>query len=206
MQNNFLLLSLLTCIYTTNTIAQESRQDALNDIQQHREKERQSFTNPEETPLTDRDLEVFEDLEYYPIDLKFRVKAKFKKYKVMKLFYMKTSTDRLPKYGRYAEISFEIDKKIYQLQAYQNQSLLEKEEYENYLFIPFTDLTSADTSYGGGRYLDIDIPAGDEIILDFNKSYNPYCAYNSKYSCPIPPRENDLNVEILAGIKNYDKH
>ena len=200
-----LLISLIA-FFTTNLFAQESKQEALDDISIFREEQEEHFSDPEESPLTKGDLEHFEELEYFPIDLNLRVKAKFTKHKSMKLFYMKTSTDRLPKYGRYAELTFEIEGKSYKLQAYQSQSLLGQEEYENYLFVPFTDISCGDTSYGGGRYLDIDIPEGGEVILDFNKSYNPYCAYNSKYSCPIPPRENDLNVEILAGIKDYGKH
>jgi len=73
------------------------------------------------------------------------------------------------------------------------------EEYKNYLFIPFKDLTSGTETYGGGRYMDIMIPEGDEIILNFNTAYNPYCAYANGYFCPIPPAENTLNVEIRAG-------
>ncbi len=198
------ILFLAAFIFSKHINAQESKEEALKDIQKFREKQRASFLDKEESPLTAKGLKSFEGLAYYPIDLKYRVKATFKKHKAMKLFYMKTSTDRLPKYGRYAELSFVIDGKTYKLQAYQSQSLIGQEEYENYLFIPFTDISSGDGSYGGGRYLDIDIPSGNEVILDFNKTYNPYCAYNSKYSCPIPPRENDLNVEILAGIKRYE--
>jgi uncharacterized protein (DUF1684 family) len=74
------------------------------------------------------------------------------------------------------------------------------------LFVPFKDKTSGITSYEGGRYIDIDIPTTDEVVLDFNKAYNPYCAYNSKYSCPIPPAVNSLAIEILAGEKAYKNH
>jgi hypothetical protein len=74
------------------------------------------------------------------------------------------------------------------------------------LFVPFTDLTSGDGSYGGGRYIDVKISKGDSIILDFNKTYNPYCAYIANYSCPIPPKENDLLVRIEAGIKEFEYH
>jgi uncharacterized protein (DUF1684 family) len=69
--------------------------------------------------------------------------------------------------------------------------------------VPFTDLTCGNESYGGGRYLDIDIPEGEEIIIDFNRCYNPYCAYNEKYSCPLTPAVNDLKVEIKAGVKKF---
>jgi uncharacterized protein (DUF1684 family) len=87
-------------------------------------------------------------------------------------------------------------------------ALKKQKEYKKYLFIPFRDLTSGKESYGGGRYIDTEIPAGETLILDFNRAYNPYCAYSHRYSCPIPPEENTLKVEIRAGEKvpvGYDK-
>ena len=77
--------------------------------------------------------------------------------------------------------------------------------YENSLFVPFTDLTNGKETYGGGRYMDVEIPEGDSIVLDFNKAYNPYCAYSTNYSCPIPPKENDLPISINAGLKIKEK-
>jgi uncharacterized protein (DUF1684 family) len=70
--------------------------------------------------------------------------------------------------------------------------------------LPFTDLTNGHGSYGGGRYIDLRIPpAGSRTIaLDFNQAYNPSCAYNHAYSCPVPPPENRLNVAILAGVQH----
>ena len=79
-------------------------------------------------------------------------------------------------------------------------------EYEDYLFIPFNDLTNGNETYDGGRYLDLKTTSESTIVIDFNKAYNPYCAYNDKYSCPIPPRENDLPIEIKAGILTFGKH
>ena len=76
----------------------------------------------------------------------------------------------------------------------------------DYLFLPFTDLTSGVDTYGGGRYIDQKIPEGNSIIIDFNQSYNPYCAYNPRYSCPIPPPENDLLIEIMAGVKDFKQN
>ncbi|MEP6676718.1 MAG: DUF1684 domain-containing protein [Ferruginibacter sp.] len=79
--------------------------------------------------------------------------------------------------------------------------------YKDYLFIPFTDITSGNTSYGGGRYIDVEKKdiKNNQLDLDFNKAYNPYCAYTTGYNCPIPPRENNLAIEILAGEKDYGK-
>jgi len=71
------------------------------------------------------------------------------------------------------------------------------------LFIPFSDETSGSETYKAGRYLDLEEQGGDDYELDFNLAYNPYCAYNDQYTCPIPPRENKLPIRILAGEKNY---
>jgi uncharacterized protein (DUF1684 family) len=81
-------------------------------------------------------------------------------------------------------------------------------EYKDHLFLPFTDLTSGEETYTAGRYIDLSFEdiIDNKVVIDFNKAYNPYCAYVSgKYNCPIPPRENTLSVAILAGEKNYGK-
>ena len=95
---------------------------------------------------------------------------------------------------------FKLDEKDYAVNVYQSHRLRDMDEYKEHLFFPFNDLTNGDTSYGGGRYIDLTIPKGNTIVLDFNKSYNPYCAYTSGYSCPIPPIENYIDSEIKAGI------
>lgn len=205
MSKSYFILSFFLLQITVIGFAQISETQVIKDINEFRTEKDNYFKDPETSPLKPNEITAFKGIEYFSIDLKYRVKASFKKYDRMKLFYMKTTTDRLPKYGRYGELTFKLEGKEYKLQVYQNQSLMETTEYENYLFIPFTDLTSGDISYGGGRYFDMDIPTGNEVILDFNKTYNPYCAYNSKYSCPVPPRENNLNVEILAGVKAPDE-
>ncbi|MBP7982432.1 MAG: DUF1684 domain-containing protein, partial [Kaistella sp.] len=76
--------------------------------------------------------------------------------------------------------------------------------YEDYLFLPFRDETNGKETYGGGKYIDLRIPDGNEIVIDFNQSYQPYCAYNAyDYSCPIVPEENFLPLRIEAGVM-YD--
>lgn len=161
------------------------------------------FANREESPLTDEDFKVFQSLEFYPIDEKFIVEAKFVRTPKEKVFKMKTSTTRLPEYKKYGELLFQIDGKSFKLNVYQNIELSKKEGYEDYLFLPFSDLTCGKESYIGGRYIDMRIPKTKTMTIDFNKAYNPYCAYNHKYSCPIVPLENDLPIEILAGVKKF---
>ena len=85
---------------------------------------------------------------------------------------------------------------------------MSSEKYKDYLFIPFTDKTSGIETYGGGRYIDLVLSdiVNKTCTIDFNKAYNPYCAYTAGYNCPIPPKENDLPVAIKAGELNFAKH
>jgi uncharacterized protein (DUF1684 family) len=157
------------------------------------------------TILTKKDLKTFKGLDFFPINKKYKVEADFEKTLSTPIFEMKTTTDRLPEYRKYGYVSFTLEGKSFKVPVYEQQSLLKKKGYEDYLFFPFTDLTNGKTSYYGGRYIGLKVPKGDKIIIDFNKAYNPYCTYNPKYSCPIPPKENDLAIEIKAGFKKYKK-
>jgi uncharacterized protein (DUF1684 family) len=196
---------LLVLIASEISIAQDISA-AIEEIAAYQAEQSEEFKNPETSILEPKDLDHFEKLDYYPIDLKFVVEAKFVRTPDEKPFLMPTTTDRLPEYVKYGEVHFEIDQKKLSLNLYQNTTPSEDPEYKDYLFLPFTDLTSGDGSYGGGRFMDAYIPDGETIVLDFNRSYNPYCAYNPRYSCPIPPQENDLMVRVEAGIKAYGKH
>ncbi len=171
--------------------------------QEYQDNLNKEYANKKESPLTDEDFQTFKSLNFYEINPKFIVEAKFIKSENEKVFEMKTSTTRLPKYLKYGELHFKIDDLDYVLNVYQNIDLIKKTGYEDYLFLPFSDLTCGNESYIGGRYIDLRIPKTDKITIDFNKSYNPYCAYNHKYSCPIVPLENDLKIDILAGVKKF---
>ena len=157
------------------------------------------------SPLKNEDRLKFNSLEFYNYDSLYLVQAKFRKLNNELVFKMKTTTERLPEYVKYGEIKFKINGNFYELNLYQNQELIEKEGYENYLFLPFMDDTNGVSSYSGGRYIDLEIPTDSLISIDFNNAYNPYSAYNEKYSCPIVPRENYLNIKINAGVKSFKK-
>ena len=190
----------------TSVMMGQSQKKIIREIIRSQKKLNKEYANKKTSVLTPEDFKTFEGLEFYPIDLKYRVRAIIKRTPNAKPFKMKTSTDRLPEYVKYGDAYFTIDGTDFIVPVYQNMALSKKEEYKDYLFFPFTDLTSGDGSYGGGRYLDLRIPEGDFVIIDFNKSYNPYCAYNHKYSCPIPPEENDIKIRIEAGIKAFKHH
>ena len=165
----------------------------------------EEFSNPETSILTEEDFLVFKGLKFYPLDEKYIVEAQFVRTPDEKPFLMPTTTARLPEYVKYGEVHFTLDETDLVLDIFKSTKAYDEPGYDDYLFLPFTDLTSGDGSYGGGRYLDLRIPEGETITIDFNKAYNPYCAYNHKYSCPIPPKQNDLLVRVEAGVKDFVK-
>ena len=161
------------------------------------------YSDPKESPLTPSDLKTFKGLDFFPVDEKYIVEARFIKSEKEKPFEMKTTGDRRPMYVKFGELHFELDGKTHKLNIFRNIGLSKKSGYEDHLFLPFSDLTSGKETYIGGRYIDLKIPKSDKIIIDFNRAYNPYCAYNHNYSCPIVPLENDLKAEIRAGVKKF---
>ncbi|MCP9750064.1 DUF1684 domain-containing protein [Ferruginibacter sp. HRS2-29] len=144
---------------------------------------------------------------FFAPDAKYKVVANFIQLNDTSGFIMKTSGTRTSRYFKYGILNFDIDRKPYQLRVYRSQDLMATKEYKDYLFVPYTDLTSGEESYGGGKYLEFFIKdiVNTTVILDFNKAYNPYCAYASGYNCPIPPGENNLDVAIKAGEKQFGK-
>ena len=158
------------------------------------------------SPLKAKDLKNFKGLDFFKFDSSFAVKASLKRTPDTEWFNMKTTTDRLSKERVFGVLSFELHGKSFELNVYQGQELMETEKYKDYLFLPFIDNTNGSSSYAGGRYIDLRIPDGDTIEIDFNSAYNPYCAYNEKYSCPIVPRVNYLDLEVEAGVKVFKKH
>jgi uncharacterized protein (DUF1684 family) len=161
------------------------------------------YADPKETPLDEEDLKAFKGLDFYPISSKFVVEAHFIKSENEKVFKMKTTGNRLPEYVKYGELHFTLEGKKFKLNVYQNIELSKRKGYEDYLFLPFSDSSCGKETYIGGRYIDMRFPKSDTVTIDFNTAYNPYCAYSHKYSCPIVPLENDLMIEILAGVKKF---
>lgn len=166
----------------------------------------QEFADSSSSPLTKEGLMHFEGLDFFPADPGYVVTARFVLNPDPEPFEMETTTERRPIYVKYGEAHFELNGKSHVLEIYQSDKAKQMEEFREHLFLPFKDLTNGEESYGGGRFIDLKIPEGDEIIIDFNKAYNPYCAYNHKYSCPVPPEANHLNIPVPAGVKAYKDH
>ena len=153
--------------------------------------------------VTGEDKESF---RFYPIDEKYKVIARFKKAVNSNWFSMETSGVSKKTFRVYGSLYFSINDTSVTLNLYQSQSMMNTDEYQDLLFLPFADLTSGEETYESGRYIDLLITdiVKNQVIIDFNKAYNPYCAYVSgKYNCPIPPDENQLPVAIPAGEKIF---
>ena len=196
----FILLLIVSCKPSKNNYEDE--------IKKFQYELNTQYADTEHSPLTKEDIQTFKALDFFEIDENYRVKARLELTPNAPSFEMKTTTERLPIYKKYGIAHFTLNGKDLELSIYQNQDLKNSLEYANYLFLPYNDLSNGKTSYEGGRFIDLQIPTekNDTIIIDFNKSYNPYCAYNHKYSCPIPPSENILPLEIPVGVKDYGKH
>ena len=166
------------------------------------------YADAEESPLTKEDIPTFKSLDFFEIDENYQIEAELELTPNAPIFEMQTTTERLPLFKKYGIAHFTINGQKCNLSLYESQDYESAIDPENLLFLPYNDLTNGDSTYGGGRFIDVEIPSteGNTIIIDFNKSYNPYCAYNHKYSCPIPPSENNLPIPILAGEKSYSKH
>ena len=176
---------------------------------EYQQKLNASYKDATTSPLKKKDLKEFKGLDFFPVDSTFIVTAQLVRTENAPTFEMATTTDRKPLYKEYGILNFTLKGKDLQLTIYQSQDDLQDEKYKDYLFSPFTDDTSGEDSYGGGRYMDVmttDINVDGTIVLNFNNTYNPYCAYNDRYSCPLTPRKNHLDIEIKAGIKVFKKH
>ena len=184
-------------------VSEYEQQDPISDIIQFQNEMNEQFRDPEESPLMESDRIEFNGLDFFEPDTNYRVVAILNRTPEALPFLMPTTTERKARERVYGIAQFTINGQSFELEVYQNMDLLDDEEYFDYLFLPFTDLTNGKESYTGGRYIGLTIPDGDSLVIDFNKAYNPYCAYNKKYSCPIVPKVNHLETEVKAGVKAF---
>jgi len=199
----FIFLSLL---FVFSTMANAQTFYGTTDVEVFREGRGKEFLKKEESPLKDEDFAIFKGLNYFSVDKNFRIEAEFTRTAGKKYFRMPTSSGETKKYTKFGILKFKLNGKDYFLNVYQSDAdiLAKFPEYKDILFVPFKDATNGRETYGGGRYINIKMLSSKKVILDFNLAYNPSCAYGSdRYSCPIPPKENFLQVEINAGEKSY---
>lgn len=195
------MLIIVSLVAITYFSLQESQtgDNYLNEIELYR-KEKNLQMLSEGFPFAN-DKESFTGLKYYDPDPAFRISASLSPIRNKKVVILPTNDELESRYLEYAYADFAIDGIKCRLLILE---VLDQGPAKGTLFLAFADETSARETYGAGRYVDINkVPGSSSLLIDFNKAYNPYCAYSDSYSCPLPPRENVLNVAIRAGEKSY---
>jgi hypothetical protein len=173
------IAAILVSVFISNH--KNSYAEMIHDWRQQRD---EYFKSDPSSPIEDK--ENFSGLNYFDPDLEYKVEAHVTLLNDTSTFTMNRTDGKKEIYKRYAIASFQMHKKEYQL-------------------ILFTDRTTGELTYNTGRYLDLEQKEPDKVIIDFNYAYNPFCSYSPRYSCPIPPKENDIDIEILAGEKIFEK-
>jgi uncharacterized protein len=191
-------IGLATILYTF--YGSKDQTSYINEIKKHRDELENFMRTSPESPFAE-DRSKFTGLKFFPADLKYRITAALVPITEKKSVLLATNDGKEQRYREYAYAEFDFG-------GFRNKLLLleviDQGSSSGKLFLAFGDGTSAETTYGAGRYLDIaKAPGANTITLDFNKAYNPYCAYSDKFSCPLPPAENLLTIPIPAGEKAY---
>jgi uncharacterized protein (DUF1684 family) len=169
----------------------------MSSLEEYRRAKDKFFANDPNSPLTPEQQQSFHALTYFPENPELRLEVDITPFTDQKLIELPTSTGDIKTYIRYGRFSFTVDGKEAQLTLFGSP---------HGFFLPFVDSQAGNETYGAGRYLDpVQLP-NNKFVIDFNLAYNPYCAYNENWNCPIPPAENRLDVPIRAGEKNFDAH
>ncbi|HOS47443.1 MAG TPA: DUF1684 domain-containing protein [Bacteroidia bacterium] len=195
-----ILTFLVLLIFAGSNAYAQSDAAAISQIEMFQSQLNADYKNPDDSPLPAEEIPHFKGHQFFKVDLKYRVNAKVERLTNQDTVSFPTTAGKFKKYIPYAKLSFKIDDTSNVLYVYQSVALMQQEEYKDFLFLPFTDKTNGFGSYGGGRYIDLRIPSGDYMTIDFNQCYNPYCAYSNAFNCPIPPEVNRLKMAIPAGV------
>ena len=201
----FLIVAFLSLFISCNS--QDKR--PLIGKSEYQQKLNAVFKDASKSPLKNKDLKSFKGLDFFPLDSSYIIIASIEKTPDTPFLGMATNTEEKSYYRKFGILTFTLKEKEMQLTLYESLEESENPVFEDYLFLPFTDETSGSDSYGGGRYMDVfksKINTNGTLELNFNNTYNPYCAYNDDYSCPLTPRDNHLSMEILAGVKDFKKY
>jgi uncharacterized protein (DUF1684 family) len=167
----------------------------MNELIKFRKQKDQFFEKDPHSPLSNEQKAAFEGLDYFPENPELRMVTEVKPYQVQDKVQIQTSTGEVQLYTRFGRLDFEVEGQEASLTLYIGK--------DGHPFVPFGDATSGKETYGAGRYLEPEELDEGKFLIDFNLAYNPWCAYSPAYSCPLPPEENRLAVEILAGEKNF---
>ena len=149
-----------------------------------------------DSPLKPVDRAYFGGLSYFPVDLRFRMTGELHRYGRQRRVLVPASSDTLLYTDRFGRLMLELEGNEFWLEVYSTPGTGD-------LSVFFTDRTNGQQTYGGGRYVPVRELGDGMYLIDFNEAYNPYCAYNSDYVCPLPPRQNHMSIGVTAGEKNY---
>ncbi|MEM6345130.1 MAG: DUF1684 domain-containing protein [Bacteroidota bacterium] len=166
-------------------------------LAKQREQKDLQFKNDPNGPIPLEKKSEFEGLAYFPVNDEYKLDAAFVPNTQPDTLKLMTTTGEIREMVDAGKLRFQLHGLSHELIAYRYLDPTQSD-----FFVPFKDLTSGVATYGGGRYLDI--PSTEPITIDFNQAYNPYCVYNESFSCPLPPRENTLTVEVRAGEVKFD--
>jgi uncharacterized protein len=177
------------------------RNDYYKELAQFRFEKNNYLKHDSHSPLTEEMKDSFDSLSYFPINTRYRVVADFIPIPGRATMEIPLNNGEAKVYQRFGFATFTLD-------SIPNSLLVLRSIDGNArdLFVPFFDKTNGFETYGGGRYLEAVQISDNKIVLDFNRAYNPFCAYSPEYICPLPPRENSLHVAIKAGEKSFEKY
>ncbi|UZR93056.1 DUF1684 domain-containing protein [Chondrinema litorale] len=191
------VIVLLIVIYSFS--GEQANQAYEEEIKEYREDKNKLFVDGEGSPLDRKQKKDFTTLNYYPINPAYRIIADFEKFPIEQGVEINTNKGVPRIFKKHGLARFKLNNSMHELLILKSTDRLTSKV----LFVPFADETSGRETYGAGRYLDAEMSGNNKIILDFNTAYNPYCAYNTTYECPLPPKENVLTVKIEAGEKTF---
>jgi len=196
-----LRLLLLFSITSSTLFAQTNFK---TDIKEFRVEYLENFSKHDYSPFYEHP-ESLSELRFYKAKPNYRVVAKIELTEKMAPVQIKTYSGREKTFKQFAWAHFELKGKKHKLALYEMFGQGKIPQLNDDLFVPFKDFTNGDKTYGGGRYIDIKKSSitNGTIEIDFNKCYNPYCAFATGYNCPVPPIENHLQRKIVAGEKMY---
>lgn len=179
-----------------------------DELESKRAEKDEFFADHPQSPIPPEEREDFAGLDYFEPDPTYRVTATARVHEEPEVVPIDTTAGREMRYLRVATLEFDLEREseeledgTFELAAYQQES-----PNDQPLFVPFRDKTTGQQTYQGGRYMELeptdDLSDGDEIIVDFNLAYSPFCAYSDTFDCPLPPEENWLEVTIPAGERD----
>jgi len=169
----------------------------MTELEHFRHQKDEFFRHSQQSPLTPEQKDVFKGLKYFAENPDLRFEADIERFPDGERVQIQTNTGAVQTYERYGRFEFSVDGQVAQLTVYRN---------EHGFFLPFADSLAGSETYGAGRYLEPEPAGGERLYIDFNLAYNPYCAYNANWSCPITPAENRIKVAVRAGEKVFEDH